>query len=621
MNGKDNSMKRLTVLLGALVAFTFAVPKLAHSQVFFTATIDSSNQVPVTVSGATGTAWAVLNPGSGTLTYQITYADLDSTFLAAHFHYGAPGANGPVVMPITTWVGNTANGTWSDIPDSVIAAMMKGDIYINIHSQKYPGGEIRGQLEPAPDFGISMSLNGAQDVPALSVTGTGTGYALFEPDTNLLVYRVTVAGLSSTLIGSHFHYAPSGDNGPIAFPFNMNVSDSTATGEWAFPDSLWMGLVANGLYVNIHTSKNPSGEIRGQFTLEPSNSIFLQTVLNAQNQVPPSNSKGTGTSWMIMAVTPAAGGYYPTAASASLTYRITYADLDSTFTAAHFHYGTAGNNGPVVFPVTTWIGNTAQGTWSGIPDTIVDALLDGGMYQNIHSKKYPAGELRGQVERADGIPFAISLSSNQSVPPIYTTGTGTGWAILDTTGSNVDYNITVASLSSNLFAAHFHLGDVGVNGPIAEPLTYTDSTASGTWTSVPDTLLPDLLDGGMYANFHTTDHPAGEIRGQLELDNGILTAIKTVANNGVPTKFELAQNYPNPFNPSTVISFTLPQKENVRLDVYNILGQRVARLFTGSENAGTYDVRFDGSKYASGVYFYRLSAGNLIQVKKMMLLK
>ena len=612
-------MKR-TLIMFVLLASVF-LTRQASAQVFFTASLGPG---PSVVSNGTGSAWAVLNVAQRSLTFRITYAKLDSTFTHAHFHLGAAGTNGPVVFPLDTFfVGNTAKGTWNNIPDSLISALMKGDIYINIHTLKYPAGEIRGQLEASPDMGISMSLDGSQDVQPLPVGGTGTGWAIFNPDSNVLYYRVTVAGLTSGITGSHFHLGAAGTNGPVIFPFAM--TDSTATGEWAFPDSMWANLVTNQLYVNIHTQKNPAGEIRGQFTLEPTSNIFLDASLDGANQVPAVTSNGAGTAWTILTVTPSTTDSYGNEipGSGSIKYRLTYADLDSTFTAAHFHHGAAGINGPVVMPITTFSGNSAQGTWSNIPDSLVDAMLSGDIYLNVHSLAHPAGEIRGQLMRTDGIPFSISLSSNQSVPPISTTGTGTGWAVLDTTGSNLDYAITVATLSSPLIAVHFHNGPAGVNGPVVQPLSYTATGVAGIWTSVPDSLIPSMLSAGIYSNFHTTDHPAGEIRGQLMLDNGSLTvtAIEE-AHNNTPGTFALAQNYPNPFNPTTIISYSVPSKAQVRLTVYNILGQRVTTLVDAIESPGMHDVVFNGDRLASGVYFYRLSAnGNTFLTKKMVLLK
>ncbi len=90
---------------------------------------------------------------------------------------------------------------------------------------------------------------------------------------------------------------------------------------------------------------------------------------------------------------------------------------------------------------------------------------------------------------------------------------------------------------------------------------------------------------------------------------------------GEPIAFELRQNYPNPFNPSTAISYQLSAVSHATLTVYDILGRRIATLVDGVMPAGTHTVTFDASRLASGIYFYRLSAGNFTAVKKMMLVR
>ena len=90
---------------------------------------------------------------------------------------------------------------------------------------------------------------------------------------------------------------------------------------------------------------------------------------------------------------------------------------------------------------------------------------------------------------------------------------------------------------------------------------------------------------------------------------------------GTPAGFELNQNYPNPFNPSTTISFTLPQAGNVTLKVYNALGQEIATLVNGRQTAQNYEVTFDASNLASGIYIYTLRTDNFSQSKKMLLVK
>ena len=94
---------------------------------------------------------------------------------------------------------------------------------------------------------------------------------------------------------------------------------------------------------------------------------------------------------------------------------------------------------------------------------------------------------------------------------------------------------------------------------------------------------------------------------------------KTTA--GVPQTFELYQNYPNPFNPSTTFEYSIARKSHVVLDVFNVLGQSVARLIDGELSAGTYRTAFDASRLSSGVYLYRLQAGDFVQTQKMVLMK
>jgi hypothetical protein len=83
----------------------------------------------------------------------------------------------------------------------------------------------------------------------------------------------------------------------------------------------------------------------------------------------------------------------------------------------------------------------------------------------------------------------------------------------------------------------------------------------------------------------------------------------------------LRQNYPNPFNPSTTIRYGLPHRSTVQLTVFNTLGQQVATLVQGEQEAGYHEVRFDASGLSSGVYFYRLSAGTYVETRKLLLLK
>ncbi|MEJ2536512.1 MAG: T9SS type A sorting domain-containing protein, partial [Calditrichia bacterium] len=89
----------------------------------------------------------------------------------------------------------------------------------------------------------------------------------------------------------------------------------------------------------------------------------------------------------------------------------------------------------------------------------------------------------------------------------------------------------------------------------------------------------------------------------------------------LPHTFQLFQNYPNPFNPTTTIAFDLPKTSNVLLKIFNILGEEVTTLVSARLFTGSYTYKWDATNLASGVYLYRLEAGDYIETKKMILMK
>ena len=89
----------------------------------------------------------------------------------------------------------------------------------------------------------------------------------------------------------------------------------------------------------------------------------------------------------------------------------------------------------------------------------------------------------------------------------------------------------------------------------------------------------------------------------------------------VPDRFSLEQNYPNPFNPTTHFQFSLSSGQFVTLKIYDVLGKEIATLVDGERNAGTYSVNWDASGLPSGVYFYRMKAGDFVDTKKLVLTK
>ncbi len=170
---------------------------------------------------------------------------------------------------------------------------------------------------------------------------------------------------------------------------------------------------------------------------------------------------------------------------------------------------------------------------------------------------------------------------------------------------------------------------------------YKDSVDSrnGRW----GTVIPNVLSAGVrrinvfrltnasIANFQTDDdgvwpsgvntvNPHGGSLNPLRMDIQDAPLIIQVGNS-VPDNYSLEQNYPNPFNPETVIRYSLTENRFTTLKVFDPLGKEVATLVNEKQNAGMYEVNFNGSKFASGVYFYKLETGNFTDTKRMILIK
>jgi hypothetical protein len=159
------------------------------------------------------------------------------------------------------------------------------------------------------------------------------------------------------------------------------------------------------------------------------------------------------------------------------------------------------------------------------------------------------------------------------------------------------------------------------------PSVYTSGVISDTTTDLAATLILGKMTGDTLTVPWTINSKGKENTIVGSVDTFMVTFINNISTVGVtdkfvPKTFYVDQNYPNPFNPATTIKFGLPKDQVVDLRVYNILGQQVAVLINNqSRAAGSYNVRFNAATLASGTYIYRLTAGNNVVTKKMVLLK
>lgn len=206
----------------------------------------------------------------------------------------------------------------------------------------------------------------------------------------------------------------------------------------------------------------------------------------------------------------------------SLKYNITVTGLaaDDQLVNAHLHAGDVITSGPVVLPLEpTFTAGTATGTITGLRSSLVDSLKSAAneIYINVHSTQVGSGLLRGQLNTGLDMVADIPMTGANEVPAVNTTATGMALLRL-TTDKKLYSKITVTGLEDGdaLSAAHIHSGAAGANGDVVVGL-YGSSAEFGTAKIIPveDATIATLKNDPIYVNAHSTNHPAGIIRGQI----------------------------------------------------------------------------------------------------------
>jgi len=232
------------------------------------------------------------------------------------------------------------------------------------------------------------------------------------------------------------------------------------------------------------------------------------------------------------------------------------------------------------------------------------------------------------------------------------TDNGTTWLNVGNLVDPTAYSQTLRGITST--TTHFSLWTIASeDAPLPVILSSFTGISSGQninlqWTTeseinnsgfqVERTLkdLNNWTNIGFVKGYGTKNTPTNYSFLDRKLNTGkYLYRIKQIDNNGnyeyhelnsvieilLPTKFSLSQNYPNPFNPVTKIDFSLPDDSKINLKIYDITGKEISTLINDFRQAGYYTVSFDASKLSSGIYFYRIEANGLRDIKKMVVVK
>jgi hypothetical protein len=274
-------MRRFHLLAGAL-ALAFALAAVggaaARSQattIRIVAAMTAANETPTPkgdVSAARGTFTGTLTKSGtgGTLSWRLEFSNLSASAIAAHIHVAARGAAGPVRVPLCAPCTSGVTGT-ATIDAAVLEAIQNDRAYVNVHTPTNPAGEIRDQV--AITASVKTTLRASQERPrpkgkVAKARGTFTATVTRSGTSGVIAWKLTFGRLTGKAVAAHIHSGVRGKAGPVIVPLCAPCK-SGRTGRATVSASVLAALEAGRAYVNVHTKRNPAGEIRGQVAAVP----------------------------------------------------------------------------------------------------------------------------------------------------------------------------------------------------------------------------------------------------------------------------------------------------------------------------------------------------------------
>ena len=565
---------KLLVIASAVACTTQAYADHLSGKYLFAARMNGGQEVPAVTTNALGLATFHLNDTRDTLCFEMTATGLSGSVTGIHIHEGAAGTNGGVLVDMMPYLsGNRLKGTLtgSALTTALVQKMFAGQLYLNLHTAANANGEIRGQIVAEEDKGMTVKINGANEVPAVVTNASGLGFFMLQKHQGKLSFNITVDGLSGAITGAHLHKAVAGQTGGVVQDLMPFISGNKISGS-VDPTSYLDALVKDSLYINIHTAANPNGEIRGQLMLEPY--VHFDAKLDTAQETTAVMGTGMeiGTAAIRMNYT-----------FDTLWYDAQMNGLTGAITGAHFHDGAINVSGAVItgIPTTDINGNVISGmlTGSSLTYALTHAMLEGNVYLNIHTAANPNGEVRGQVYRTFREGYTYHLNGAQEVPQVTSGASGTGMVSIDRDQTNAHYMMVVDALTG-YSGAHFHNAVAGQTGGVFYDLSsmYSNGGIFGYWLDTdPNTMFTAAMSNkfrkdSVYVNIHTMTNMNGEVRGNTSrmLCNAIPQSVNTLGNINVTTKL-----YPNPTSNNTTLDIISSGNVATNVVVYDVMGRVV----------------------------------------------
>jgi plastocyanin len=593
-----------------------------ESQYFFTGFLTGMQEPDPVLSGGNGAVIAEIMGDQMTLSGSFSNMNGDlATQIGggSHVHIGLAGSNGPVQYPlVATQADDAGSGIYAaadntiELVDTARAFLLNRQFYVNIHSTVFNPGELRAQLLHEATAFFFAPLSGASEAPPVRTGAIGA--VIFEWNSGTVRASGSFNNLESDLNtdivgGAHLHFGMAGQNGGIIVPLVPTLGESNRSGAFtledntlavsqAFPDT----IVNRMVYVNIHSTDIPSGELRGQ-VLPYANAYFTAT-LSGQNEVQPVNSNGQGAFKFELNGT-------------QLTASGSFSGLDGDFDpsvggGSHLHAADAGQNGGVEIGLNVSLGEDSKsGAYLAADNSFEltaaqrDLLLDESLYVNIHTTTVQLGEIRGQVlAETNQFPDTSMILAPASGAAINLTGIGTttfeaSWEM----GTDPDPLNTVAYIWQLSADASFEdpvfVINTGTSNSFATDFATVSSLLAGVGVEVGQTVQ-------LYHRVITSD---GSLQTAGPADSVSLTlGVVTNVDDAVIEQMEV-NTYPNPVTDLLRININSIENLDGTLVLSNQVGQ-VVRQRDIQLNVGENREELNVETFDTGIYFIQLWIDN-----------
>jgi Cu/Zn superoxide dismutase len=257
------------LVLGLVIAGAAGARSQA-TRIQIVATMVAGDETPTPkgeVASARGSFTGTLtkSESGAVLNWQLSFGSLTGDAIAAHIHIADRGTAGPVVVPLCSPCTSGATGT-ANVNATVLEAIQNDRAYVNVHTKTNPAGEVRGQVSPAATVKTSMRASQERPKPKGSVRrarGAFTVTITKQGSSAVLVWQLTFSRLTGKAFAAHIHSGARGKPGPVIVPLCAPCRTG-ARGRATVNASVLKALQSGRTYVNVHTAKNPAGEIRGQ---------------------------------------------------------------------------------------------------------------------------------------------------------------------------------------------------------------------------------------------------------------------------------------------------------------------------------------------------------------------